>query len=61
VRSEAEPDPAAVSVTLDREQCCDARVLINAAGAWAETLARSVEPAIPVPRVERVHVYGVGP
>ncbi len=54
VRSEAAPGAAAASVTLDREQCCDARVLINAAGAWAETLARSVEPAIPVPRVERV-------
>ena len=33
---------------------CRARVLINAAGAWAGTLARAIAPAIAVPALERV-------
>ncbi len=33
---------------------CRARVLINAAGPWAEALARSIAPAISVPAVECV-------
>ena len=33
---------------------CRARVLVNAAGPWAEALARSIAPAIPVPAVECV-------
>jgi glycerol-3-phosphate dehydrogenase len=36
------------------EHQCHARVLINATGAWADQLARSLTPAVPVPRVERV-------
>jgi glycerol-3-phosphate dehydrogenase len=37
-----------------REQECRARVLVNAAGPWADELARTITPAIPVPPVERV-------
>ena len=37
-----------------REQQCRARVLINAAGPWADTLAHGITPAIPVPSLERV-------
>ncbi|MGH8232282.1 MAG: glycerol-3-phosphate dehydrogenase/oxidase [Steroidobacteraceae bacterium] len=37
-----------------REQQCRARVLINAAGPWADTLARRIAPAIPVPELQRV-------
>jgi glycerol-3-phosphate dehydrogenase len=33
---------------------CQARVLVNAAGPWAEELARSIQPAIAVPAVQRV-------
>lgn len=33
---------------------CRARVLVNAAGPWADELARSVSPPIPVPALERV-------
>jgi glycerol-3-phosphate dehydrogenase len=36
------------------EQHCRARVLINAAGPWADTLAHRITPAIPVPELERV-------
>jgi glycerol-3-phosphate dehydrogenase len=36
------------------EQQCRARVLINAAGPWADQLARHIAPAIPVPRLECV-------
>ena len=35
-------------------QQCRARVLINAAGPWADTLSASITPAIPVPELERV-------
>jgi glycerol-3-phosphate dehydrogenase len=31
-----------------------ARVLVNAAGPWADEVARRIEPAVPVPVVERV-------
>ncbi|HEY3731630.1 MAG TPA: FAD-dependent oxidoreductase [Steroidobacteraceae bacterium] len=37
-----------------REQQCRARVLINAAGPWADTLASRIAPAIPVPSLQRV-------
>ncbi len=37
-----------------RESRCSARVLVNAAGPWADRLARTIEPAIIVPAVERV-------
>jgi glycerol-3-phosphate dehydrogenase len=37
-----------------RERRGQARVLINAAGAWADELARAITPSIPVPSVERV-------
>jgi glycerol-3-phosphate dehydrogenase len=33
---------------------CRARVLVNAAGAWADTLARAISPAIAVPALQRV-------
>jgi glycerol-3-phosphate dehydrogenase len=33
---------------------CRARVLVNAAGPWAEAVARRIEPAIPVPALECV-------
>lgn len=36
------------------ERVCHARVLVNAAGAWAETLARALVPPLSLPRVERV-------
>jgi glycerol-3-phosphate dehydrogenase len=36
------------------EQRCQARVLINAAGPWADTLAHRITPAIEVPALERV-------
>ena len=35
-------------------QACRARVLVNAAGPWAETVARRIEPAIAVPALECV-------
>ncbi len=35
-------------------QECAARVLVNAAGPWAETLARTITPAITVPPLELV-------
>jgi glycerol-3-phosphate dehydrogenase len=38
------------------EQRCRARVLINAAGPWADTLAHRITPAIEVPELE--HVQG---
>jgi glycerol-3-phosphate dehydrogenase len=31
-----------------------ARVLVNATGPWADAVARSISPAVPVPSVERV-------
>jgi glycerol-3-phosphate dehydrogenase len=31
-----------------------ARVLVNAAGPWADAVARRIEPAVPVPVIERV-------
>jgi len=37
-----------------REQQCQARVLVNAAGPWAGTLARCIEPAVAVPALELV-------
>ena len=37
-----------------REAECRARVLINAAGPWADELARRITPAIAVPPIERV-------
>ncbi len=36
------------------EQQCSARVLVNAAGPWADALARSITPAINVPALELV-------
>lgn len=36
------------------EQHCRARVLVNAAGPWAATLARRIKPAMPVPALECV-------
>jgi glycerol-3-phosphate dehydrogenase len=36
------------------EQRCRARVLVNAAGPWADRLARSITPHIPVPALECV-------
>jgi glycerol-3-phosphate dehydrogenase len=36
------------------EQQCRARVLVNAAGPWADRLARMITPAIPVPVLECV-------
>jgi glycerol-3-phosphate dehydrogenase len=40
--------------TGEHERSCHARVLINAAGAWAESLARLIEPSVSIPRVECV-------
>ena len=37
-----------------RELQCRARVLVNAAGPWADMLARRITPAIAVPSLERV-------
>ena len=37
-----------------QERECRARVLINAAGPWAESLARAVTPAVAVPALELV-------
>jgi glycerol-3-phosphate dehydrogenase len=37
-----------------REQECQARVLINAAGPWAAALSHSITPRIPVPALELV-------
>jgi len=36
------------------EQSCRARLLINAAGPWAASFARSIHPGIPIPDVELV-------
>ena len=36
------------------EQQCRARVLVNAAGPWADTLAHRIRPAMPVPALECV-------
>jgi len=36
------------------EERCRARLLVNAAGPWADTLAQSITPAITVPSLERV-------
>jgi len=36
------------------EQHCRARVLVNAAGPWADTLAHRIQPALPVPALECV-------
>lgn len=36
------------------DRVCHARVLVNAAGAWADTLARALEPPLIPPRIERV-------
>jgi len=33
---------------------CFARVLVNAAGPWAPSVARAIQPAIPVPQVDLV-------
>ena len=37
-----------------RDEQCRTRVLINAAGPWADTLAQAITPAIPIPALERV-------
>ncbi len=37
-----------------REHSCRARVLVNAAGPWADKLAAAITPAIPVPALECV-------
>ena len=37
-----------------REAECRARVLVNAAGPWADELARRITPAIAVPAIERI-------
>ena len=37
-----------------REEECRARVLINAAGPWADEFARCITPVIAVPAIERV-------
>ncbi len=39
---------------LGSEQSCRARVLINAAGPWADALSASMTPTIPVPALECV-------
>ncbi|MBS0387409.1 MAG: FAD-dependent oxidoreductase, partial [Proteobacteria bacterium] len=36
------------------ERECSARVLVNAAGPWAQALARTIAPAVPVPALELV-------
>ncbi|MGH8231829.1 MAG: glycerol-3-phosphate dehydrogenase/oxidase, partial [Steroidobacteraceae bacterium] len=36
------------------ERQCRARVLINAAGPWADSLARQIAPPMPVPSLQRV-------
>jgi glycerol-3-phosphate dehydrogenase len=36
------------------QQQCRARVLVNAAGPWAERLARAITPAISIPKLECV-------
>jgi len=41
-------------VTAAGMQECRASVLINAAGPWADAVAKLVSPAIEVPRIERV-------
>jgi glycerol-3-phosphate dehydrogenase len=54
---EAELTPDAVQVRYrhgDAEQSCAAGVLVNAAGPWADEVARCVRPAISIPAVERV-------
>jgi glycerol-3-phosphate dehydrogenase len=54
---EAELSADAVQVRYRQaaaEQTCTARVLINAAGPWADDVARCIRPAIPIPAVERV-------
>lgn len=37
-----------------REETCTARVLINAAGPWAEAVARTITPSIEVPQLDLV-------
>jgi glycerol-3-phosphate dehydrogenase len=53
-RTDAPAQDAAASKPQATEQSCHARVLINAAGAWADTLSRALEPALTPPRLERV-------
>lgn len=49
------PDAIEVRFTFDgSEQQCLARVLVNAAGPWADRLARLITPAIPIPALECV-------
>ena len=36
------------------ERECAARVFVNAAGPWAEALARTITPALPIPKLELV-------
>ena len=48
------PAKSTASAPDEQEASCHARVLINAAGAWAESLAQLIEPAVPIPRVECV-------
>ncbi|MGH8144084.1 MAG: glycerol-3-phosphate dehydrogenase/oxidase [Steroidobacteraceae bacterium] len=48
------PDGVQIHYTAPQPAQCRARVLINAAGAWADTLARAISPAIAVPALERV-------
>ncbi len=48
------PDGVQVHYAAPQPAQCRARVLVNAAGAWADTLAHTISPAIAVPALERV-------
>jgi glycerol-3-phosphate dehydrogenase len=48
------PDGVEVHYQAAQPAQCRARVMINAAGPWADTLARAISPAICVPAIERV-------
>jgi glycerol-3-phosphate dehydrogenase len=48
------PDGVQIHYTAPQPAQCRARVLVNAAGAWADTLARTISPAIAVPALECV-------
>jgi len=51
-RTDATPSSGRHGASTDR--VCQARVLVNAAGAWADQLARALEPPLTPPRIERV-------
>lgn len=63
----AEMQDSAVSVRYAAQGAlheCRARVLVNAAGPWAASVARAVSPALEVPRIELVqgtHLLLPGP